>query len=62
MTQQLSGKEEMEYLLSEAQRQLRLGAYRMAQTWAYHARRLAGDDPDLQEQADALLRAARQPA
>jgi hypothetical protein len=54
-------KEHLDYLLTEARRQLKLGAYRMAQTWAYHARQLAGDDQDRSAQADALFAAAQRP-
>ena len=54
-----SPTERMEYLLSEARRQLQQGAYRMALTWAFHARQLAADHPLLREQADALVAAAR---
>jgi hypothetical protein len=55
----LNPTERLEYLLSEARRQLKLGAYRMALTWAFHARQLAGDHPAFREQADDLVTAAR---
>ena len=54
--------ERLEYLLNEARRLLQQGAYRMAMTWAYHARQLAGDDRAMCERADALLAAARHPS
>lgn len=62
MTELLSTKERLEYLLNEARRQLQQGAYRMASSWAYHAKRLAGDDLALCEQAEAVLEAARRAA
>jgi hypothetical protein len=52
----------MEYFLTEARRQLRQGAFRMALSWAYHARRLAGEDRSLCEQADAVLEDVRRAA
>ncbi len=55
----LTTREGLEYLLQEARRQLHLGAYRTAMTWAWQARRLAGDNPAMFEQAEALLSAAR---
>jgi hypothetical protein len=56
---ELSAKERMEYCLAEARRQLQQGAMRMALSWAYHARRLAGEYPLFREEADALMEAAR---
>jgi hypothetical protein len=59
----LTRKEQLEYLLAEARRQLQQGSYRMALSWAYHARRLAAeDDRSYCEQAEALLDAARRAA
>jgi hypothetical protein len=57
--QNLSPTEQFDYLLKEARRQFQLGAYRMALTWAFHARQMAKDDPAQREQADALFSAAR---
>ena len=56
-----STKEQLDYFLTEARRQLQQGAYRMAQTWAYHARQLAGDDKERSAQAEALFAAAQRP-
>ena len=58
----LPQNEHFQYLLTEARRQLHQGAYRMALTWAYHARRLAGDDRERRDEADALLAAAGHPS
>ncbi|MBW3622454.1 MAG: hypothetical protein KY468_03485 [Armatimonadetes bacterium] len=58
----LTPAERMDYFLSEARRQLQVGAYRMAMTWAFHARQLAGDNPIFREQADDLITAARRAA
>ena len=48
--------ERLEYFLNEARRLLQQGAYRMAMTWAYHARQMAGDDAEW----DEILTSARQ--
>ncbi len=51
--------EQFDYLLAEARRQLQLGAWRMARTWAFHARQLAGSDLTRAQQANELYAAAQ---